>query len=415
MRIRNALVVILVLAIAPILQAGLDDDTFKELTRDARKSMKKDPFAAVYAVKKLGEDDSERAAKFIFDLATSIKTPPKVYRQCIQTLSGFKSGEAADYIAKKSSKGKTAEKLVGAEVLSKMSGENALKTLVELAGDKSETIARTAARSLGERGDPAGADALVGLLEKTEKKHGLAWQASLDALRKLAGSDESGPWIAADWRDYWAARKRNENWKKTNQDSSKGGPHTELPEFFGAKVVSRNVIFIMDLSSSMLESDSGGQRLARMKQELVKTIEKMDGESIFNVLGFNSSLFPWKRRLAPATDANRKSAADFVTKMKAIAYTNTDDALKVAFSDKNIDTIILLSDGVPLRREHKDQMSDAFIVGILDWVSTVNRFRRVVIHTFGFDSIAQDPGGERCVAFLKDLAEQNEGKYHNIR
>jgi hypothetical protein len=104
-----------------------------------------------------------------------------------------------------------------------------------------------------------------------------------------------------------------------------------------------------------------------------------------------------------------------VKKMKAEAYTNTDDALKVSFTDKNVDSIFLLSDGVPLRKEHKDQMSDAFIQGILDWVSQINRFRRVVIHTFGFEAIGKEPGGDRCVKFLKELASQNDGEFHNIK
>ena len=136
---------------------------------------------------------------------------------------------------------------------------------------------------------------------------------------------------------------------------------------------------------------------------------------MFNIIGFNSRLFAWCTRLAPANEKNKSKAAEFVKKLGAAGYTNTDDALKTAFSDKNADTVFLLSDGVPLRKEHKDQMSDAFIQGILDFVSYANRFRRVVIHTFGFDAIGRDPGGERCVKFLKDLAEQNDGEYHNIQ
>ena len=141
----------------------------------------------------------------------------------------------------------------------------------------------------------------------------------------------------------------------------------------------------------------------------------MDKDAQFNVLGYNSKLFPWKSRLAPATEKNKASATAFVRKLKAAGFTNTDDALKTAFSDRNVDSIFLLSDGVPLRKEHKDQMSDAFIQGILDWAFYLNRFRRVVVHTFGFEAIGKEPGGDRCVNFLKNLAEQNDGEFHNIR
>jgi hypothetical protein len=398
-----------------VIAGGLDDDEFKEFTRDAKKSLKKDPYAAVHAVKKLGEDNSERAAKFVFGLATSSKTPPKVYRQCLETLSSFTSKSPAGYIAKQAQGSKTSHKIVAAQVLAKLPGEKALEALVKLTEDKNEVIARLAAKSLGERGDTKAVEPLIELLERTQKQHGLAWQAALDALRRLTGSDDSGPWIASDWRDFWAAKKREEQWQKTNKKSDLGGPHTELPEFFGAKIVSRKVIFVMDISYSMTESDSGGQRLARMKQELCSTIEKLDKDASFNVLGFNTKLFPWKTRLQPANDSNKNSAIAFVKKMKAAGLTYTDDALKAALTDKNANAIFLLSDGVPLRKEHQGTMSEAFLEKVLDWVSFTNRFRRVVIHTFGFDAIAKETGGDRCVNFLTKLAEYNEGKYHNIR
>jgi uncharacterized protein YegL len=405
----------LTLLLCHVAGAGLDDNEFKELTKQARKSLKKDPYAAVYAVKKLGEDDSERAAKFVFELAVSSKTPPKVYRQCQETLRSFTSEAAAAYVAKQASGSKISHKIVAAEALAKLSGEKALEALTKLAIDKNEVVARLAAESLGDRGDTEAVEPLIELLEKTQKRHGLAWKAALDALRRLTGTDESGPWVADDWRDFWAAKKRDEQWQKTNKKPDMGGPHTELPAFFGARVVSRNIIFVMDISYSMTESDSGGQRLARMKQELCRTIEKLDKDTKFSVLGFNTKLFLWKSKLVLATGVNKNSATAFIKKMKAQGLTYTGDALKAAFSAKSVNTIFLLSDGVPLRKEHKDTMSEAFLKKILDWVSYTNRFRRVVIHTFGFTAIAKETGGERCVDFLTKLAQQNDGEYHNIK
>jgi hypothetical protein len=403
------------LLVCTVAAAGLSDDQFKELTKQAKVSLKKDKYAAVDALKKLAEDNSDRAAKFVFDLAISSKTPPLVYRQCLDTLRAMNSQPAVNFIAERALDKKLESRMVAAEVLAKLPGKVAFTALAELAKDKNDVIARVAANSLAQRGDVEAVEPLIELLARTQEEHGLTWQAALDALRKLTGSGESGPWSADDWRDFWAARKRNEQWSKPDGKSAMGGPHTELPDFFGAKVVSRKVIFVMDLSSSMTVADSGGDRLARMKKELCATIEKLSKDAQFNVLGFNSRLFPWKSRLAQATEAEKASALEFVKKMKAEAYTNTDDALKVAFSDKNVDSIFLLSDGVPLRREHRDQMSDAFIQDILDGISQANRFRRVVIHTFGFEAIGKEPGGDRCVKFLSELAEQNDGKFHNIR
>jgi hypothetical protein len=414
-KILTVLLLVVFLLVYASAGAELSDKQYKELTRQAKKSLKKDKYAAVNAVKKLAEDNSERAAKFVFGLAVSSKTPPMVYRQCLETLRAMSSQPAVNYIAEQALSKKTQYKIVAADVLARLPGKVALTALGELTKDKNEAIARIAAEALAQRGDTEAVEPLIELVAKTEKEHGLAWQAALDGLRKLTGSNESGPWLAEDWRDFWAAKKRNEQWDNSDKKSPLGGPHTALPDFFGAKVVSCKVIFVMDLSGSMTVSDSGGQRLARMKKELCATIGKLDKDARFNVLGFNSRLFPWKSRLAQATKANKASAVEFVKKMEAQAYTNTDDALKVSFTDKNMDSIFLLSDGVPLRKEHKDQMSDAFIQGIIDWVSQTNRFRRVVIHTFGFEAIGKEPGGDRCVKFLKELAEQNDGEFHNIK
>ena len=77
---------------------------------------------------------------------------------------------------------------------------------------------------------------------------------------------------------------------------------------------------------------------------------------------------------------------------------------------KAVDTIVLLSDGSPTEIRGKTARKDMTAVDILDQIDTLNRFRRIQVHTFGVGKPIEEEGRE-FGAFLQELAVRNNGSY----
>ena len=96
-------------------------------------------------------------------------------------------------------------------------------------------------------------------------------------------------------------------------------------------------------------------------------------------------------------------------KLRAAGETNAYGALKRAFEDPDVDTIYLLSDGVPT-------VGDKYIPELIRLeVEEWNRDRRVIINCIGFfPGNAKNQDKAEARTFLMKLAQQNEGYYKEI-
>jgi len=179
-------------------------------------------------------------------------------------------------------------------------------------------------------------------------------------------------------------------------------------EFFGVQIHSDRIIFVIDTSGSMLESmwgryvgKRGAARIDVAKQELSQCIENLVPNSLFNILAFSSGIGYWlKDGIATMGERTRQDALTFVERLGAAGATNLYDTLKVAFSDQEVDTIVLLSDGEPTSGEVIDPHR------IRQDVQFWNRHRGVKIHTIAI-------GGNLEV--LEWLAEDSGGRHVRIR
>ena len=220
-------------------------------------------------------------------------------------------------------------------------------------------------------------------------------------------------------------------------------------EFMGIDTPSERIVFVVDVSGSMedlvVDRDAFRERgftrfekLEIVKEELARTIENLDGKVRFNIYAFASRVHAWRKDLVPANGLNRRSAMDFVRKLKPIGgqaaaarasaglrgssgvddgRTNTYAALLTALgvADKEgrlrkvdpseevkaeVDTIFFLSDGRPSVGELVDPDD------ILESITELNRFRRVAIHTIAIGEFQKD--------FMQDLARQNGGVFVDL-
>jgi len=324
------------------------------------------------------------------------------------------------------------------------------EAVLALLGDKEPAVVRQAVEAAVVQGGTEIIEALIRLYAKVEKERGLVWLKTRQALATLCGTDFEK---AEEWRQWWALKKQELKEKEKQgaleKDEERGMTVADTvkksaPKFFGTEVVSNRVIFLIDTSSSMqardpvyiktpdgqivrktklprnaVTDDWGGYpclpksraRIERVKRELVKCIEKLHPRAKFNVMAFSSGVKCWRRRLVAASKQNKAAAILFVKSLKAQGDTYTDEALKKAFDDPEVDTIYLLSDGQPWRGNNPIDVDN-----ILEWVKKSNRFRRIIIHTFGFEQARSTPNMDvgAMMKLLKGLAEQTGGSFTNI-
>jgi hypothetical protein len=153
------------------------------------------------------------------------------------------------------------------------------------------------------------------------------------------------------------------------------------------------------------------RRIIRARTQLCQAIEGLGDERRFTVIPFSSDVNPWSQVLLESSRKNRKSAVQFVQSLKASGITVTDEALALALSDPTLDTIYLITDGAPTHiGSQGDQLpidAKALMKRIVEETRALNHLRGIRIFTLGFVDAEED--------FLKQLAEENSGKYVRIR
>lgn len=174
-------------------------------------------------------------------------------------------------------------------------------------------------------------------------------------------------------------------------------------EFFGIRIESTRVAFVIDVSGSMNETLRGehvGQRgeirMTVAKRELRKAVETMDATALYNIVIFSSGVDTWLDDVAAADEATREEAVEFIERLGAGGGTNLYEALRTAFEDPDVDTVVVLSDGEPSVGPVTDP--GAILAEVRRW----NEHRGVEIHCVSV-------GGS--LHLLEDLAEEHGGSY----
>ena len=301
--------------------------------------------------------------------------------------------------------------------------------------DPSKPVVLTVLKKLRELMKPESVPALIEALEVREKKGRDRIYFDIERnLKALTGVDLE---FSADWRNYTAAHQGARPAPTRNPSGSATGVF-KRPKFFSVSVDSDRVLFVIDVSESMLQVDpelkapgpkeettrstgttavakkkspetrksgpSTRERLTRVKVELISVINSLEPKTRFGLLSFSHELAWWgegRGSLREASPGNKSDAVTWVRNLVASGATRTDLALEAALSIPDIDTILLLTDGAP-RNEHNQPVD---IGTILARTKETNRFLRCRIHTISFAQIV----AKRMVKFVKELAVANDG------
>lgn len=261
------------------------------------------------------------------------------------------------------------------------------------------------------------------------------------ALKDITGQNHEP--YADVWAKWWADNRE----KFQSQEAVKVSGRPKDPpvdnSIYGVPIKSDRVLFVIDISGSMLkptqnpqaatptpkapvtpkegdppppppaEEVLSGPKIDVAKHELKKAIVKLPKTAKFSMVAFNQGTLVWKEQPVDATPENREEAYKWIRELKPSGSTYSEGALRVGFKiaglgaiDKAypevaIDTIMFISDGAPTDNNPAAGKLVPF-EPILALVREWNSQKRVVVNCIAVD---MQPGNQ----FMETLARENGG------
>lgn len=159
------------------------------------------------------------------------------------------------------------------------------------------------------------------------------------------------------------------------------------PTYFGLPLEGDGVLFILDRSKSMrrtmgkpshkAEGDEP-DRMKRATEELISALGALRSNQRFDILAFANTSVSFRGELVPASAKNIAAAQAWTRDVPLAFGTGIHDVLQLAFSmartsdegapmASEIDSIYLLTDGVPILPSGKRDRGDAIRSAVRDW------------------------------------------------
>jgi HEAT repeat protein len=291
-----------------------------------------------------------------------------------------------------------------------------------------------AAKTLGRLGQMSTVEDLI---IRMENEAGRVREECYAALKKITRDDLGRK--PKFWRDWWEKEKARARGvparpeKPPERPAAEGGRETmtrkkEEPTYYGIKVFSQSVGYVLDISQSMdsrfVVTAATEARLGRTfqaqtkigiaKEELIHAIQALDPRAMFNVILFNSSVRSWKGAPVPANESNKGRAISLVRNITPAKETNYYDTFLEVFGLKadeppgprfrnTPDTMFFLTDGQPTVGDITSTDE------LLGWFREHNRFAQLRCHVIAFGSKGLD------IHFLTTLAKENGGQFYHLR
>jgi hypothetical protein len=444
-------------------------------------------------IEKVREADSEKAAESLLAYAVQVRDHD-VFERARDEILRFEKTETVEYLVellnaaaegkkkrRRGSEDAWKKQILAGEALAGIEGEDidqAFANVIERGTNP--PLVNAIVEGARSRQSPLIIKALIELLGRVEEQGGWEYFRVRQVLTDLTGEDF---FTKEKWDTYWA--KVENGWDPSKKGETKEaatrerGPQETIPTFFGSEIESNRLIFVIDSSGSMTMTDKPADwegtdeefraanpdeepvkslsRMARAKNETINAIKNLQPTQKFNIIDFDSGAHKWMENLVFATDANKQAAIAWVDgSIVDSGGTYTDVAMELAFSDPEVDTIYLLSDGAPLQKignpaprdewpkdengkvkenepvagEQQILFAKEMIDKILDFVRFENRFRKVKIYTFGMDGPGvwhkkwtqprpmTLPTDARWLStlsnFMRELAAIGNGEYRSI-
>lgn len=450
-------IIVLLMVLFSLGAADLSADSISSLKKDLYKAVGGNDITDAQTVAdKLVGMGSQDAAEVMFELAShrnAEKISYEIFQVLLKALAAMDAQECIDYYLKAFSGRNLYARVVAVDMATLMTGDKGVPLILKGLEDKNNSVLQAALKATLKAKPKDAVPVLIDIYTEWSKKK-VKDSVFYDIKNTLVQLTHENMKLPQEWEKWWNANKRSFDPKKldakgrTARNPELGGD--DDPDFFGVPISSKNAVFVIDVSGSMvlvqkddipgLTGVSGAdqttvvrkpkekmtpenERLAKYwsriwmaKRHLIKVLLGLQTPTKFNVIAFQSKAVPMNKRSMPVSGSRKKKAALWVKNLQTRGNTATLDAIKAAFeSDRAVNTIYFLSDGEP----SKDGKVKDDTEGILKEVLQLNRFRKIKIHTFGFDpknmAGMASPDLLKAETFLKSLAKQTGGTYTSMK
>ena len=323
-------------------------------------------------------------------------------------------------------------RVAAADIFGETHDPDVIRLLVPLLKDPFMEVQVAVVHALQKIG---GKDVIDPLIDALDRSSGRVKDDIADVLLWLTGKDLGTS--HASWDGWWTVNRESaevrgisrEEFDRARAEANRG----LTGNYYGLRVISQFVTFIVDTSGSMQEpylvpsseqGRGGGrrpggtgvdpdsdekkrgqgkretlQKIEVAQRELARVLRQLRNGTQFNLVPFDSQYHLWRPGLVEMDDEIREDALRFVEALTAGGMTNIYDTLITALRDPEVNTLYFLSDGAPTMGEVVDP--DA----ILAKVRELNEVRKVKIHTIGFhlDPVAK--------VLMRRLAQENHGSF----
>jgi hypothetical protein len=352
---------------------------------------------------------------------------PKLQRSVLKALQQLEAGDQSRTFHKALKSPHWTVRACAVDIFGDTRDPEVVKVLIPFLSDPFVEVQVSVVQALRKIG---GKDVVEALVKAVSKQEGRVLDDVTDALLWLTGED-FGP-SAVSWESWWDREKETaqikgisrEEYERIRAESADSTTGT----YYGLRVISKFVTFIVDISGSMeepYEVDSvklpGGRskrgtgvdeatgkktnkreklpKIEVARRELLKVLDGIPNGTQFNIIAFESTFTPWRPALVEMSEEIRFDAMDHVRNLTPRGMTNVHDTLMSALDDPEVNTIYFLSDGAPTMGKIMDPD------GILAEVRLRNAERKVKIHTIGFHL---DPA---AAVLMRRLSEENHGSF----
>ena len=188
--------------------------------------------------------------------------------------------------------------------------------------------------------------------------------------------------------------------------------------FFGLRSMVQNVVFIVDVSNSMVTGAKNPRTYATLEKEVERVVKSLDPQARFGLICFSADAVAYKNTLSSAMGFEKQRAMEWMKKQSPVEAldpklkdkahedalhrhmgTNAGEALKRAFAMKP-DTIFFISDGEPTGSSGNDVIKE-----VAELQKTLPRPAK--IHVISY---VPDEGQD----FMQGLARANGGEYRLV-
>jgi HEAT repeat protein len=321
------------------------------------------------------------------------------------------------------------------DALSDLRQADALPLMTTDLGASEWQVRVAAAHALGRLGLMA---AVPDLITRMECDGGRVREESRDALKRITRDDLGAN--PEHWREWWKRRKAKAAPPPTpepDEPEKPAGPEEahptgtidpEDPTYYGIRIVSERVGYVLDISQSMStvfrpteslqkklrRAAAARPRLEFARDELIDSVKGLDPRSSFNIWTFHDVIQTWKPAPVFASASNRARAVHFLRNVSVGAATNYYDALRAVLGLPEMglptpgfrptpDTVFFLTDGEPTVGDITDAEE------LLAWFVEENRYARIRCHVIAF--------GDKNLNFelLAGMARESGGTLLHLR